>query len=363
MEEVGVLLGSVRQHKATLKSAVLTDYTIYARGQAFKCHRVFLAARSQVWKDHFIQHPDQISSSVDIHPIVIQCLLEFIYTDTIKIPTKWDEVGSLMETSGLWGVEIHSFLTNKFSPSSTKATICFTTIEQDLSRFRKEHEGMFSDIVLVDCHSLARYPAHRCILVTHSEYFRSMFCAGWKEAGEESKEIWLEQICPLVIDFLYHGKSILQSLEVEQLLELSEYGQYFVMEELIDHIENLLIERLSPDNLVSLWTASRIHTLSGLEKAAVDCLVQNFEGFSGTEEFLQVDKSLLVALLNTGELPCAFEFIYEALLKWGKNQEQEDTKRAEELIGDLMPPRVLFNREIKTLLLCPLQPCGDNLVQ
>lgn len=70
--------------------------------------------------------------------------------------------------------------------------------------------------------------------------------------------------------------------------------------------------------------------------------------------FLQLDKELLKSALNAGNIDAECDRMFDAIVMWAKaNTESDDPQALQELVGELLPPKVLFNQKIKYSMLNP----------
>lgn len=74
-------------------------------------------------------------------------------------------------------------------------------------------------------------PAHKCILIARSEYFRSMFCNGLNETNR--KEIEIQQVDLVhfqsMLEFVYTGKVVITD---ENIISLVNVSDMFLLEDL-----------------------------------------------------------------------------------------------------------------------------------
>lgn len=143
--------------------------------------------------------------------------------------------------------------------------------------------------------------AHRLILTTRSEYFRTMFLSGMRE-GTSKAPIEISEVSHAtflkVLEYLHTDKVKCKSLEESK--DLLAASNMFRLDRLKALSEDWIRTRLSKETVISVLIFSHLHQATGLKQCAMNYLMQNWKDPVVKEHRseLQVDPALMLEVLN-----------------------------------------------------------------
>jgi len=190
--------------------------------------------------------------------------------------------------------------------------------------------GCFCDIVLKSNDGVT-FPAHRLIICTCSQYFRSLFSGRWHV--DSNQDIYFpeikSEILKKVITFAYSREVDLNSdLEAKELLLASNH---LCIETLSARCIEYLSKSLFPTTCVSHWCFAKLYCCINLCKVAEEYILKNF-----LEVALAVtdkeDKSLMdlnsdefLLLISRDELQLDNEgIVFFLVIKWFQRNQNEE---------------------------------------
>eukprot|EP00026_Physarum_polycephalum_P003335 Phypoly_transcript_03345.p1 GENE.Phypoly_transcript_03345~~Phypoly_transcript_03345.p1 ORF type:complete len:519 (+),score=59.20 Phypoly_transcript_03345:92-1648(+) len=139
--------------------------------------------------------------------------------------------------------------------------------------------------------------AHKCILSARCPYFNSLFKSSFQEAT--SSEINItdigEDVFTVLLQYLYGGKSYLITPEVSfELLTLSER---YMLPHLKWVCENVILEGIAVENVVTLLVASGTYKCTRLYRACLDFIGIHHQQVVNTEEFKTLPHTTLLEVM------------------------------------------------------------------
>jgi len=189
-------------------------------------------------------------------------------------------------------------------------------------------KGCFCDVTLKSQEGVC-FPAHRLIICTCSEYFRSLFSGRWQT---NSKEVELQEIksrtLQKIITFAYSREvELSSSLQAKELLLAANH---LCVEGLSDFCIEYLEKRLSPSNCISMWSFSKEYCCIKLEAAVEDYLMKNFMKIALSsrqlgKKLLDLDSKELLPLITKNNLILENEgVLFLLVMRWYNKHKQID---------------------------------------
>lgn len=191
--------------------------------------------------------------------------------------------------------------------------------------------GCFCDIVLKSSDGVS-FPAHRLIICTCSEYFRSLFSGRWRKEADQDVNLpeIRSNILEKVIKFAYSREVELSSdLQAKELLLAANH---LCIEGLSSRCIEYLSERICASNCVSLWSFSKMYCCIKLEAVAEDFLLKNFlhvalsQKFEGEKHLMNLKAEELLTLIDKNQLCVENEgVVFFLLMRWfSENPNKKD---------------------------------------
>eukprot|EP01102_Stenamoeba_stenopodia_P005642 TRINITY_DN16387_c0_g1_i1.p1 TRINITY_DN16387_c0_g1~~TRINITY_DN16387_c0_g1_i1.p1 ORF type:complete len:503 (+),score=73.00 TRINITY_DN16387_c0_g1_i1:170-1510(+) len=373
-----------------------------------KAHKCILAARSPYFFSLFSQPETSRVDTETLHasPEVMEKILYHIYTDDV-LPYGLEEANQMQLIAKKY--ELRKLENDVLKRTSRSRVI--RSSSSDALNFRSLlNNSLLSDVTIVVPSTGERLNAHRAILGSRGRYFRSVFSGIYNDS--RSQEITMATTTELekdrvmrILEYVYTDSLSFRSLK--DSLEMMQASHYFLLPGMQYLCEEFVASSLQADNINFLWKLSRSLPKSPLiEECCERYLVNNMHTVIYTPAFLHFDKEFLLKVLSSGELDVDIIELTEAIFRWGQanldgenrnnnldfhsvhdgmahlatesdtewssnNEDLEekdsgdnherisvieslhpvDRERIQNLILDMLPPKTMFNREIRQSLL------------
>ncbi|KAM9495827.1 LOW QUALITY PROTEIN: ankyrin repeat and BTB/POZ domain-containing protein 2 [Clarias gariepinus] len=161
--------------------------------------------------------------------------------------------------------------------------------------------------------------AHRVLLITASERFKSLLGSSSTEGSQHCKQIEISEvkynIFQVMMSYLYSGGSETLNLTVPELLELLSVATLFQLGGLQRHCELLCAQNINLDNAVSVYNTAKAHgaaelslycegyflkTMGALlERDSFRGLISSSRSASGKESLLDELEAMLIHTMHT----------------------------------------------------------------
>jgi actin-binding protein IPP len=161
-----------------------------------------------------------------------------------------------------------------------------------------------------------QFSIHKVILSAASTYFRTLFCNGMLETFSQEVELQgvSSECFSILLDYIYTGNITVTSCNVEQLVEA---GQLFQLDDVVEYCCEFFISELTVENSLGILSFAQVHSCIALSKSVLDYVHRHFEEVCKTEEFLELDWSILLSFLKSDSIKISSEDdVFIALLKW-----------------------------------------------
>ncbi|RXG51806.1 BTB/POZ domain-containing protein 7 [Armadillidium vulgare] len=108
---------------------------------------------------------------------------------------------------------------------------------------------------------------------------------------------------------------------VEEAMEIYQIGRFLELDILTQSCEDLIVESLSTDNLVSVlkWSGQS-HGSAWVQRQALHFLREEFSQIAQSGVLLELDKATLTDVLSSDFLQSAELEVLQAVLRWGEHQ-------------------------------------------
>ncbi|XP_007430858.1 kelch-like protein 6 [Python bivittatus] len=161
-----------------------------------------------------------------------------------------------------------------------------------------------------------RFPCNRALLASVSPYFQAVFTSGFKESRDG--EVLLKDMDPSVLQnlltYLYSGELAFGSGSAEDLFIVASRLQ---LTPALPLISRYLMERISPENCVRLYTLGHDHNHPILLHGALRYLGLHFDLLFEHKDFLHLDLGALICILSSDHLAVTSEMeVFQAAQRW-----------------------------------------------
>lgn len=196
------------------------------------------------------------------------------------------------------------------------------------SMYNLHRNGELCDVELAVEQSCFR--AHRVVLAASSMYFRAMFCRQMAESGQRRVVIQgvdgdaLESL----IKFAYTCTLEINDENAQSLLAASNFLQMLRASEACC---KFLQERLDATNCLDVADFAEFQSCNELLEASLKFARHNFTEVSKHERFQQISYARMKHFLSSNDLhlPDGEEVVFQALIRWSKNNPLENHHFAE----------------------------------
>nr|XP_039269607.1 kelch-like protein 12 [Styela clava] len=182
-------------------------------------------------------------------------------------------------------------------------------------------ENVLCDVT-IKCQDV-ELPAHRVVLAASSSYFRAMFTTGMREKDQSVVEIkgMSSNTVIILLNFVYTESVKVTTNNVQDLLPAACLLQLKGVEQACCAF---LKSQLDPVNCLSIKSFASTHQCLDLAKCAEEFTLKHFKEVIENEEFLELNESDVIELLESSELEIdSEEDVYEALIYWITHNREE----------------------------------------
>lgn len=157
---------------------------------------------------------------------------------------------------------------------------------------------------------------HKILLAATSDYFRAMLQGPMRESKEDSvdlKGLTADSLEP-IIDFMYSGSL---HFDFDNLIEILNAASHLQVNSALDLCSEYMISMLTFSNADELLNIADTYSLSAVTDFYNNKVLQNFEDFSATEQFLKLTAPQLSKYLADDNLRVKSEAtLYDIVAKW-----------------------------------------------
>ncbi|XP_063353652.2 kelch-like protein 9 [Pelmatolapia mariae] len=157
------------------------------------------------------------------------------------------------------------------------------------------------DVVLVPGDSKEKFPVHRVIMASSSDYFKAMFTGGMRE--QEMREIKLHGVTKLglknIIDFIYTSKV---SLDMGNLQDTLEAANFLQVMPVLRFCNQLLSSEITIDNCVEVERIATDLLLEDVQQNIGEFVSQNLSELVECGRYLELSETSMANALASNSL-------------------------------------------------------------
>ncbi|XP_050431139.1 BTB/POZ domain-containing protein 9-like [Adelges cooleyi] len=179
-----------------------------------------------------------------------------------------------------------------------------------------------SDVVLVV--DIKRFPAHRAVLASRSDYFSGLLRSGYEEAHK--KVVTINEGSPTsikeLLKYIYFGKMNLRVLESNVILELLILSNIWRFTNLQFSLSEYLCNHINVDSVSALFVVAFYYQLKELEVASINFIEIHALDVLQSEDSQSLSAEALVLILSRNTAYANELNIFRAVCQWiKKNQD------------------------------------------
>jgi hypothetical protein len=266
--------------KPYIGSAQLSDLTFRVGPKLFPAHRSIVFPRCRYLRcmvaanSRFVRGPEDLVVEIpQCRPPVFQALLDYLYTDHLRAPAH-----ILSELAGLALRFRLPRLHQLCVRASLKAPIGPSTFREDLASAVDDCD--FSDFaLLLDDGSLVH--AHKLVLKSRCEYFRTLLECGFSEQGKSSLPVpGIDRDTLLaVLRYIYSGDPECIAASNVSVVDILIAADRFLLDDLKQICEAALEEALEIDICGNLLEVSDRYGAPRLRRVCLERIAKQFPEF------------------------------------------------------------------------------------
>ena len=316
---------------------LLFDIQIEVEGKIFPAHKIILASLS----DHFHSSvtdgrkrnmTDQCIVLKGVSSVGVETVLEAMYSDELN--TSAPNIRETLKTAHYCKIQpvIENFVqqTTNTIQTEDKSPPSNSCKPKEIAKFLQSRiRDFYQRRVLCDVQLKAdgvKFSAHKVILAAVSDYFRAMFCGGFKESSHSNEPIVLEWVSAIglgvVLGSIYDTKPKVGANNILETIPVACMLQY---QPVIDECENFLINSVDMDNYLLYMEVAERFNLKGAVESFVEFRKSRFPCINRTKDFLELEKVDVVKYLSHPDLFTDGDEmkVFEAVVAWIKHKPEE----------------------------------------
>lgn len=201
-----------------------------------------------------------------------------------------------------------------------------TTLHSETEVFSTIGEALYLNPDEADVHFIfesdgERVPAHKIILSSGSEVFKTMFHGSLKEQGDIKIVDSTAEAFKAFLRFFYFNKV---DVNVERVAEIMYLGRKYNVAECLRLCTKLLESNISDQTVITALDLAIFHEQQQLQKLCELFIASELDKVLDSENFLICDRRVLEHILKMDNLPCTETRLFKASMAWVKATSHED---------------------------------------
>ena len=202
---------------------------------------------------------------------------------------------------------------------------------------QSREEGELIDVTVVA--GKARFDAHRLVLKSAIPYFQAMFSQGFLEKKERiidlKENVVDESVFEDLMRYAYTGQVKITASNVQNLL----IGANFLsITSVVSACEEFLQTSITSKNVLEIIELAETVSATSLVSAAQTFIENNVEPVIQSDKFLNTSFQFMLNLVKNDNLNVNEELVYEAVMKWIKNDETNRSCYLTQLLAEIRLP-------------------------
>ncbi|KAG9295544.1 hypothetical protein G9A89_004611 [Geosiphon pyriformis] len=173
--------------------------------------------------------------------------------------------------------------------------------------------------------NIRTFHAHSQILAARSSYFAVAFSSDWIKRENNTIIFDKPNISPnifeIILRYIYNGEISLNKHEVSTILELLVIADELILENIIDHLEDYLIEHHAKEleeNFATLQRTSFMHdSFKKLQNFCAEIAANNPAIVFNSQDFTSLSENVLSSILTRDDLNIEESEIWQKIVEWG----------------------------------------------
>lgn len=346
-----------------------SDLEIFLKDASVPCHQHLLQARCPALDTTALNLPE--------NPSVVDELLRWVYTGKMALPLEAVGGDRIAQLAEMWGLrDLHAMRQRLLR--SWRREPARGCVEEDLLRaYDQERLGktwfLCEKVQEEDPHVYAGFLP---LLIKASSFFGAMFSSRWADSSVNGSDVavikvgWDVSTMRRLIRFLHGGPSFIR--DIQDLDQAIHCADFFGMPVLLAHCNTWIVEHLDRDTAPRLWSyvesqpRLRMNWLEDsifqedmLITADSECFdfhLQEFpmmvDGIRDGESWVplyDLTPSLMYRLVASGSLDVSTALLKSVVANFVQQKVPPAEQKA--MLQRMMPPEVLFNRELRDQVL------------
>lgn len=186
------------------------------------------------------------------------------------------------------------------------------------TNLRMLEQQLLCDVTFLAGSGLEEVNAHRFMLASRSEVFRSMFCGS---IPDKRKRIEIPDVEASALKelfrFFYSGHCAING---DNVMSLMYAAKKYIAPALLDMCTEYLVENMSPDNVCTILQQAYSFDEKELFEVALSHLMLNAEEVFYSDEIIRLSHEVLAKVVQEDRLAIPEDKIYRACVRWARNR-------------------------------------------
>ncbi|KAJ5075047.1 pep-cterm sorting domain-containing protein [Anaeramoeba ignava] len=198
---------------------------------------------------------------------------------------------------------------------------------KNLFQNQNQNESYFDFEIICEQNQIS-FKAHKSILSSRSQYFKSLFKSKMKEYQENKmilKDVSSSILFP-ILNYFYSGKI---EINLENAIQILIFSSKYLIDELIQISSNFIKNNLQIETIVDVLKLSEAMNFNQLLNSSYQFISDNFNKFIKTSFFLELEENHLNSILSNDLIPANEFELFQKIMKWGKHKLNINQKKLE----------------------------------